>query len=460
MRQKNAGFLRTMLSIAIPVTLQNLLFSSLTFIDTLMIGSLGDLPLAAVGMAGKWSWFMGIVLFGCCSGASVFIAQYYGARDEAGIHRTYGLMSLLSLATAAVFTAAALLVPERIVGAFTNDPAAIETGTVYLRIVALAFPFQAIRRSTGTLMQSTQEVILPFVSALASVLTNIVLNAVLIFGLCGFPALGVAGGAIATVIASIVDAAIIHIAGLLRKTALRMPLGSMFAIDRAFVLHYLKIGAPAFVDEGIWALSYLIYCAIYGHMSTQAYAAITVVKSIEDLTCVAIFGLGSSCAVMIGSMIGRGDLSGAKRCARAHLLLTAGLSAALGLALVALREPVLSVFGVSDTVRADACAVMMIFGLELVVHNLPYMLVCGIFRAGGDTRTGLIVDAVCAYLIGIPLTAAAGLVLHLSVPVTYLIMYLVEDTIKVFVYGRHALSGKWIKPVVDTNQTNAKEATA
>ena len=437
-----------MLAIAIPVTLQNLLFSSLTFVDTLMIGALGDLPLAAVGMAGKWTWFLGIVLYGCTSGAAVFIAQYFGAGDERGIHRTYGLMSLLCVGTGLIFTALALLIPRRIVGAFTNDPAALETGTLYLRIVALAFPFQAIRRSTGTLMQSTQEVVIPFLSAVASVVTNIVLNALLIFGLCGFPALGIAGAAIATVIASAVDAAFIHIAGWMKRTALCMPVKNMFAIDRSFVMRYLKIGAPAFVNEGIWALSYLIYCAIFGHMSTEAYAAITVVKSIEDLTCVAIFGLGSSCAVMIGSMIGQGDIDGAKRCARYHLILTAALSAVLGLGLIALRGVILSLFGVSATVRADASAVMMIFGLELVAHNLPYMMVCGVFRAGGDTRTGLIVDIFSAYLIGIPITAAAGLLLHLSVPATYLIMYLVEDVFKVFVYGRHALSGKWIRPVV------------
>ncbi len=460
MKRINHSFMRTMLAIAIPVTLQNLLFSSLTFIDTLMIGSLGDLPLAAVGMAGKWAWFMGIVLFGCTSGAAVFIAQYFGAGDARGIRRTYGLMSILCLATSALFTAAALLIPETIVGAFTDDPMAIETGTAYLRIVALAFPFQAIRRSTGTLMQSTQEVVIPFLSAIVSVVTNVVLNALLIFGLCGFPRLGVAGAAIATVTASAADALFIHIVGIVRRTALRMPVSQMLAIDRAFVVKYLKIGAPAFVNEGVWALSYLIYCAIFGHMSTQAYAAVTVVKSIEDLTCVAIFGLGSSCAVMIGSFIGQGDLDGAKQCAWNHLKLTAALSVALGLGLIALRGAILSLFGVSDAVRADASAVMVIFGLELAVHNLPYMMVCGIFRAGGDTRTGLIVDVICAYLIGIPITAFAGLALHLSVPATYLIMYFVEDAIKVVVYGRHALSLKWIKPVVQQSHEETKEATA
>ena len=245
MSKKYSSFTKTMLSIAVPVTLQNLLFSSLTFIDTLMIGTLGDLPLAAVGMAGKWTWFLGIVLFGFSSGAAVFIAQYYGAGDERGIHRTHGLMGVCTLGVSLLFTAMALLMPEKIIGLFTRDPAAIKTACVYLRIVALAYPFQALRRTAGTVLESTQQVVIPFASAVCSVATNIVLNALLIYGLCGFPALGVAGAAIATVLASAVDAAVIHAAGLKKKTLLRAPLSQLTDIRGDFVLRYLRIGAPA-----------------------------------------------------------------------------------------------------------------------------------------------------------------------------------------------------------------------
>ena len=437
-----------MLSIAIPVTLQNLLFSSFTLIDTLMIGRLGDLPLAAVGMAGKWTWFFGIVLFGFTSGAAVFIAQYFGADDEAGIHRTYGVMTIGTMAAAAVFSLLALLVPERIIGLLSSDPEAIKTASAYLRIIALAYPFQALRRSAGTLLQSTQRVVIPFVGAVCSVVTNIVLNAVLIFGLFGFPALGVAGAAIASVIAAAVDMAVVFIGGYAKKTMLRAPLSAMLDINRDFIRQYVRIGAPAMFNETLWALGNLIYSAIYGHMGTEAYAAITVVRSIEDLTCVAIFGLGSSCAVMIGSLIGQKRIEDTKRCAWYHLKLTTILSAVIGLGVVLFRTPIMSLFGVLDVVRADASTVLMIYGFDMVMRNLPYMMVVGIFRAGGDSKYGLIVDAVTAYLIGIPLTAFAGLVLGLSVPATYLIMYLVEDVLKVFIYGRYMLSYKWIRPVV------------
>lgn len=448
MSKKYSSFTKTMLSIAVPVTLQNLLFSSLTFIDTLMIGTLGDLPLAAVGMAGKWTWFLGIVLFGFSSGAAVFIAQYYGAGDTRGIHRTHGLMGVCTLGVSLLFTALALLMPEKIIGLFTRDPAAIEVACVYLRIVSLAYPFQALRRTAGTVLESTQQVVIPFASAVCSVATNIVLNALLIYGLCGFPALGVAGAAIATVTASAVDAAVIHAAGFKKKTLLRAPLSQLTDIRGDFVLRYLRIGAPALFNETTWALSNLIYSAIYGHMSTQAYASITICKSIEDLTCVAIFGLASSCAVMLGSYVGQGDMEKTKGCAWYHLKLTVALSLAIGLLVVLLRGGILSVFGVSDAVRADAARVLVVYGLELALRNIPYMLVVGIFRAGGDTKYALAVDFACAYLIGIPLTAAAGLILHLSVPATYLVMYLSEDVLKVFLYGRHFLSEKWIRPVV------------
>jgi len=437
-----------MLSIAIPLTLQNLLFSSFTLIDTVMVGKLGDLPLAAVGMAGKWSWFLNIVLFGCTSGAAVFIAQYFGAGDHKGIHRTYGLMSMLSLGSGLLFMALALLMPETIVSMFTKDPQAIETASVYLRCIAVSYPFQALAKSAATLLQSTQRVVIPFIGAACSVSTNIVLNALLIFGLCGFPALGVAGAAIASAVAAVVNALVIYGFGFAKRTMLRAPLSEMMDISRSFVREYVHIGAPAMFNETIWALSILIYSAIFGHMSTEAYAAITVVKSIEDLSCVAVFGMCSACAVMICSYVGQGRYDQAKACARYHIVLVTTMSAVIGGALILGRGAIMSLFGVSDAVRADSMAVLMIYGAEMALRNIPLMLVVGTFRAGGDTRYGLIVDAFSAYLIGIPVTAFAGLVLHLSVPATYAIMYCVEDGLKTIIYGRHFFSNKWIKPVV------------
>ena len=448
MNKNSYSFTRTMLSIAIPLTLQNLLFSSFTLIDTVMVGRLGDLPLAAVGMAGKWSWFLNIVLFGCTSGAAVFIAQYFGAGDKKGIHRTYGLMSILSLAASLVFMTCALLIPETIVSLFTSDPEAIAAAAVYLRCIAFSYPFQALAKSASTLLQSTQRVVIPFIGAACSVVTNVVLNALLIFGLCGFPAMGVAGAAVASAIAAAVNMLVIYSLGFAQKSMLRAPLSAMLDISRSFVRDYIRVGAPAMFNETIWAMSILIYSSIFGHMSTEAYAAITVAKSIEDLTCVAVFGMCSACAVMIGSYVGQGKYDHAKACARYHIAVVTVMSVVIGASLFFLRGPIMSLFGVSETVRIDSMAVITVYGAVMWLRNIPLLFVVGTFRAGGDTKYGLIVDTLTAYLIGIPLTAFAGLVLRMPVPFTYAVMYCVEDIVKTVVYGRHFLSGKWIKPVV------------
>lgn len=215
------GFTRTLLSIAVPVTLQNLLASSFTLIDTMMIGRLGDTPLAAVGMAGKWTWFLTIVFFGFSSGASVFISQFYGAGDDAGMRRTYGLMTVGTQAASLLFMLAALLFPEGIVRLFSPDEQVVALGSSYLRIIAVSYPFLALTRGGGTLLQSTGRVMIPFVGSLISVAVNIALNALLIFGLCGFPALGVQGAAIASLVSAVVGALVIYGAGIAKKTLLR-----------------------------------------------------------------------------------------------------------------------------------------------------------------------------------------------------------------------------------------------
>jgi len=281
--------------------------------------------------------------------------------------------------------------------------------------------------------------------------TNIVLNALLIFGLRGFPALGATGAAIASALAAVVNAAVVYGVGLSRGTLLRARLSELLDFDSAFVRDLLRVGAPAMLNETIWAVANLIYSSIYGHMSTGAYASITIVKSIEDLTSVAILGLCSSCAVMTGSFIGRGESARARDCARRHLLLCTLFSVVIGGGVLLLRGRILSLFGVSQAVSANALAVLTVYALELPLRSLPLVLVVGTFRAGGDTRYGLIVDTVSAYLVGIPLTALSGLVWHLSVPATYAVMYLVEDIPKVLVYAKHFLSGRWIRPVTGRN---------
>ena len=208
------GFWRSALRLAIPIALQNLLLSSFTLVDTVMIGSLGDVPLAAVGMAGQWSWVMNILFFGVNSGASVFLAQYWGVRDVRGIQRTFGLLLVGALAPALLFTGVGLLAPGFVMRLFTKDPVVIEQGCSYLTAACFSYVALALSQAASTLLRSTEEVRLPVAASLCSVLTNALLNYALIFGRFGAPAMGLRGAAIATAIAAWVNVAVLYGAAL------------------------------------------------------------------------------------------------------------------------------------------------------------------------------------------------------------------------------------------------------
>ncbi len=265
-------------------------------------------------------------LFGFASGASVFIAQYYGADDTAGIHRTYGVMTIGTQAASALFMLIALLFPEAVVRLFSSDAETITLGASYLRIIAISYPFLALTRGGGTLLQSTGNVMIPFAGSLVSVAVNVILNALLIFGLCGFPALGVQGAAIASLISAIVNALVVYGAGLAKKTLLRTGLSALRGITGSFIRDFAVVSTPAMLNETMWALGNLMYSSVYGHMGTGAYASITVVRTIEELMSVAVMGLCSSCAVMIGGDIGRGDIPLASSAPAAMSQLAIGIS--------------------------------------------------------------------------------------------------------------------------------------
>lgn len=444
---KDKRFFPAMVRLALPIALQNLLSSSLTLVDTLMIGELGDLPLASVGMAGKWSWLMTIVFFGFTSGAAVFIAQNWGARDEKGIRRTFGVMSVGLVLAALLFTAGALLAPEAIMALFTKDPEAMPYGVEYLRISSVSFLGIAIAQAVSTLLRSTEQVKIPVFASLCSVLTNAVLNYVFIFGKFGAPAMGVAGAALATALAAWVNALIIIVAALAKKTMLRMRLREALDWRGGFVLHYFKVSLPALINESLWALGTLGYDMVFGHMGTENFAALTIARTVQNFSFVFLVGVCNACAVHIGKRIGAGEIEEAKEDAQRYMWTMIGICVVIGLAVIALCVPILSLFNVSARVRQMAMALLVIYAAEMWIRNISYIAVVGIFRAGGDTRIGVKLDIITVWFIALPLTYICGLVLKMPFVAVYAIMLLSEDIIKDVFCLRHLRRGEWIRPV-------------
>ncbi len=444
---KDKPFWKTLLALALPIAFQNLLSSSLAIVDNIMIGQLGDIAVGAVGEAAQVAFLINIFLFGLTSGGAVFAAQYWGNRNTEGIKRTYGLV-LLSCTLLA--TVAAVLVsqfPHVVLGWYTNSQAIIALGSEYLRIAAFSYIGIAINLSFCTILRSTEKVTLPVVANLISVFVNVVFNALLIFGLCGFPQLGVKGAAIATVIAAFVNPLVIFAVSFFSRGILRSSLREMFRFPAGFVKHFFQISLPVFVNEALWALGVAGVNMVFGRMGESNIAALTIARTVENLAFVLIVGLCNASGVLIGKHIGHGDFDTAKLYARRFTLIVPCACAVIGAVIIALRAPILSLFALSAEATATAMGLLFLYGLEMPLRNLPYVTIVGIFRAGGDTRTGLLFDMPCLWGIALPITIVLGLVLKWEFLTVYLLMLLCEDIPKSILCVRHVLSDKWLRVV-------------
>jgi putative MATE family efflux protein len=448
-RWGDAAFWKPVFRLGMPVALQNLLSSSAGMVDTLMIGQMGDVSVAAVGMAGQWAWLMHIILYGASAGASVFLSQYWGAKDKKGIHHAYGVLALACLSISVLMAAVALLMPGFVMRLFSKDEAAIEIGIKYLRIVGFSYLGASLTQVFSTVLRSTEEVRLPLFAGFLSVLTNTILNYGLIFGHFGLPAMGVQGAALATVIASWVSPLLLLGVSLKRRNLLIAPPRALFGFDKAFLKRFIRVSTPALLNEGLWAMGTMGYNMVFGRMGTTYYAALTIFRTIEGLFFAFYIGMCHACGVLVGREIGAGNIEESKRYADRLLVAMPLMSVGLALIMVATRGLFLSLFNVSPEVAESAKAILLVYAIEIPIRNVSYIAVCGIFRPGGDTRTGVKYDVLTVWAMSLPVTILCGLVLKLDFVLVYALMLVTEDWYKAFLCIRRVRSRKWIKPVVE-----------
>lgn len=436
-----------MLALAIPIALQNMLTASFSLVDTLMVGQLGTIALSSVGMAGQWSWLLNMMLFGICSGASVFVSQYWGNKNTDGIQRTLGITTVSCLALSLIFALIAAIFPEEVIYIFNKDPEVIKCGAEYLRIAAISYPAIALTSVFCTVLRSVERPWLPMVASGISTVTNAVMNYVLIF-----PAgLGVSGAAIATCISSWLGLLIVVVVSLIQRNILIAPIRKLFDLDRAFLRELVRKAFPVVANETMWGLGTVCYNVIFSNMGYEQYAAITIVRTFENITFCFFIGLCNACCVMVGKSIGSGEIREAIRDSKRFNILMPTMSFIIGALVILLRCPLVSIFNLGQKVSAETLAIaesiLILYGLWVAFRNVGYILIVGIFRSGGDTATGMKWEMPILWFFAIPVTYIAAYVLHLPFLAVYVIMYLCEDVPKIIVFTRHYILGKWIKPV-------------
>lgn len=442
------GFYTQLATIAGPILIQSLLTSSLSFVDTLMIGQLGDVQIAAVGLANQMFFLIILFFFGVSSGSAVFIAQFWGNDDIRSIHKTMGIGLALSLAGAVILSGISILLPQTVMRVFSPDSAVIETGSVYLRIVGVSYIFSAVSIIFSASLRSTEQAQIPLIATVFSLAVNIVLNYILIFGKLGLPAMGVAGAALATTIARALEMIIIIIITYSGQKAVAGKLSDLFSFSRPFVQKFFKTALPVILNEVVWSLGMVAYKMVYARMGTPVIASANIVESIQSLFFVIFIGTANGGAVMIGKKIGERQYETARLYAKRFCSLALILGTVIGIIMFFGAPFIPRAFRASEEIIRLSSRSLMLLALVLPIKAFNLHSIVGILRSGGDTRTSLLLELTSVWFVGVPLAFFGGLVLHLPIYYLYLLISL-EEIYKMVLSLLRIRSARWIHDLTE-----------
>jgi len=437
-----------MMAIAVPVAFQQLISAGLNMMDVLMVGQLGESSVAALGLANQIFFLLILFLFGVTSGMSIFTAQFWGKGDIEQIHHVLGICLTIAISVAMFFSLAATLIPEKLMGFYTEDAEVIKLGSDYLRIVGLSYIFTAVSVSYISVLRSITQITLTVIVAVLALALKTVIAYLFIFGIAGLPALGVRGAALGTCIGWVFETLLLLLLVYVRKTPLATNPLSLFHFDRPFLFKVLKTSMPAAINEVLWSFGITTYNAVYARIGTDAIAAVNINATIEELMFVLFIGLGNACAVMVGNKIGAGGKNLAFEYGRRFTIL--GVSAALigGVIVLSMREIVIGFYQISPSAADNLRGLMLVYSLSAWLKVFNFMLFIGALRAGGDTRYAMFTELFSIWVIGVPSALLGGFVLHLPVYWVYA-MVLLEEAVKAVVILRRFLSRKWIHDLVN-----------
>ncbi|MCL1974708.1 MAG: MATE family efflux transporter [Firmicutes bacterium] len=437
-----------MLTVAVPVVLQNLISIGLNLVDVLMIGRLGVNELAAVGAANRIYSIFGMICFGLISGFSVYIAQYWGLKDIKSIRKVYGLALTSMLSVAMLFILLATFAGRQLLALFLQDQAVVELGLQYLNIAMFSYPFMAYSFCTGFSSRSIRRLRGATIINALALLTNTLLNYSLIFGNFGMPRLGVVGAAIATVIARVFEfimlAAYVYIS---REHPFAGRLSEIFTFSKTLTHKVFSTTLPVLVNESSITLGITLFYVTIRYLGTEALAVMQVSMVINDLFLAIFFGVGNAVAVITGNELGRGQIDRSYANGKLALKITLLLSLITGGLLLASRGFIVRIYDFDVYTSALLSQVLLVRALFTPSRMLVYVLIVGLLRAGGDTRFCMIVDAGSVCLIGVPLAFVGTLILHWQLPAVVGLLFSCDLVSLVLCLWRFR-SKVWIKTLI------------
>ena len=445
---RDRTFLRELLTIAIPISFQQLIYASLNMIDVFMVGQLGETAIAAVGLSNQVFFVLILILFGATSGMAIFTAQFWGKHEIEPIRKVLGMSLITATCVALIFTLVATLMPEAVLGFYTDDTEVIDLGSSYLRIVGFTYIAVAIATAYIAVLRSIQLIRLTIIATVSALTFKTILGYGLIFGIGGLPELGVRGAAIGTASGWTLELVLLLILIYTQKTPLAANPLTLFSFDKAFFGRVLKTVWPAVANELFWSFGITTYYAIYAHIGTDSIAAVNINATIEELGFVVFMGLANGCAVMVGNRIGARKKDEAYEIVRRVIIIGVTFAVIVGVIIFFLRDVVVGRYDLSPSGVKNVRMLMLMMACTLWIRMFNFSTFVGALRAGGDTRFALIMEICSIWLIGVPAAYIAAFVFHLPVYYVYLAVS-IEEIAKAFVSGWRFKSKKWIHDLVN-----------
>ena len=457
--RREPGFYRQLWKLSLPVILQNLITFSLGLIDTFMVSQLGNEEMAAVSSANVPVFLLISIVFGFQSGLGILVSQYWGKGDLKNINRALGVACFLGVGVTAVLAVVFALFPVQVMDLLSNRHDLSLLGAPYLQVIGFSYVFNMLSSLYASAQRSVENSTFGMKLFGFSTVLNTALNYLLIFGHGGFPALGVRGAAVATLLARMSEFLICVVCAV-RSKNIPLDLGCFLRPGTEMVGRFLKYASPVVLNETAWGLGNSLLTVILGYTdnSVEMLAANAVMGNLNRLFLVVCFGLGAATAVLIGKAIGEGrshsEVMALSQTLMGFAVLVGGTVGLAALILVPtlfvpVIFPLFKLYGESAAI-ATAIAVASFLALPLHAHSISS--ITGVLRAGGDVGWSTFLDLAPQWLACLPLTALAALVLKTGVwPIA--IAMQAECIIKVPLCTWRINSGKWINDLTRRHDT-------
>lgn len=427
----------------LPITFQQIMLGLVSASDALMLGALTQDALSAVSLAGQVSFVENMFLAALTTGLSVLAAQYWGKGDVGAVERVFAYAMKVTAALSAAFFLAGLLAPAGLMRIFTGEQALIERGAVYLRAVSPSFLLTGLSQVYQTALKNSGRAGIASAVSCTSVVVNIVLNALFIFGLLGFPRMEIAGAALATVLARALEA-VWCVAETARPGRVKLRLTDLVHDDPLLRGDFWKYTWPVLCNQIVWGVGFTMYSVIMGHLGTDAVAANSIANIVKNLLSSLCFGLGLGGGILLGNELGAGRLDrareyGGRLC---RLALACGVGSAL--ALLAATPVILAVTDLSDRAAYYLKWMLVMCTYNMVGMAMNVMTINGVFPAGGDSRFGFYCDSVVMWCFSVPAGCVAAFVLKWPVLAVFFLINL-DEMVKLPAVYRHYRKYKWVR---------------